>query len=125
MTTDPSLLRVQQGSIIWVSVAIHSTVTKRRPALVISANDEIILDRPIAVVPITTTFTLPPPCTHVELPWSPNGHTSTRLRRRSAAVCDVVRRVLPSEVELVGQLPTRHLLRVLKQIQELNEDSHQ
>ena len=123
MIASQSPHRLVQGSVVWVEVAVHSGTTKRRPAVVITASDEIILDRPIELVPITTTFADPVPRTHVELPWSPFGHPATRLRRRSAAVCDVVKRVHPSDVEVVGYVPTRYLLAILERIRELHRDS--
>ncbi len=107
---------LEQGAIVWVTPPGERGLGKRRPAVVLTASEEILLDQPVVVAALTTTFPNPAPPDHVVLPWSPHGHPVTRLRRRSAAVCTWLFEARPSEAEPVGRVPTRHLLDILRRL---------
>lgn len=115
--------RLSQGSVVWAEVADPRGNIKRRPLVIVTATDEIVLDQPIVAVAITTTYPEPPPRNCVPLPWSPHRHPATRLARRSAAVCDWLIQVLPSDIELTGgYVPARTMLRILECLQGLGSD---
>lgn len=95
--------------------------TKRRPLLIITATRDILLDQPIVGLAVTTTFPDPPPLNCVPLPWQPEGHPATGLRRRSAAVCNWPVVLRPSEIDqIAGYVPTKTLLRVLSRVAEIS-----
>lgn len=111
-----------QGSIVWADVADPRGQVKRRPLVIVTASDELILDAPLVCAAITTTFPEPPPRAYVELPWYSRGHPATRLRRRSAVACHWLVPLKPSDiVETKGYVPTRVLIEILERIRELNE----
>jgi len=108
---------IQQGSIVWVTMTDGRGFTKRRPAVVLTANDEILLDGPVVVAAITTAYGEPPPHNLVELPWSSQGIARTGLRRRSAAVCNWLVDAAISDLEDTGHfVPTKYLIEILKRL---------
>ncbi len=110
----------EQGMIVWARVQPPRGPAKRRPVLIVTPTDEILLDQPMVAVAITTTFPEPPPASHVPLPWYPTGHPMTGLRRRSAAVCDWLVTFRPSDVEAIGgRVPTKPLAEVLARLRDL------
>ncbi len=118
---DPNL---RQGSIIWIEVSDPRGNVKRRPVIVLTATDEIILDQLVDGVAVTTTFAEPAPSDCIELPWQPNGHPATQLRRRSAAVCSWLVQFRQSEVVSVeGYVPGKTFLRILQTVAEINRGS--
>jgi len=120
LTSDPSL---QQGSIVWASVSDARGQIKKRPVLIITATDEIVLDQPIVALAITGSFPDPPLPTQVELPWSRTCNVVTGLKKRSAVVCDWVVAIRPSQVhQIAGYLPTARLLEVLTRYSQLADD---
>jgi len=107
------------GAIVWAAIADPRGAVKVRPVVVATRTDEILLDQEWVGVAVTTTFGEPPPDSHVELPWDPIGHPATRLRRRSAAVCDWLVRLRASDVKSVeGYVPGRILLRIVNKVAE-------
>jgi hypothetical protein len=116
-------LGIQQGSIVRASVPDANGFVKSRPLLIISPTNEIIPDKPVAALAITTTFPDPPRENEVPLPWSRAGYPSTGLRKRSAVVCSWRVSIQPSQVEAVyGYLPMVHLIRVLEVAQRYAGD---
>ncbi len=114
---------LEQGSIVWAEVSDPNGHIKRRPLIILTATDEIVLDQPIVAVPISTRFPNPAPPNCVELPWQATGHPSTRLRRRSAAVCDWGPIELrSSQIESVqGFLPIRWMTQVLERVAQYRQ----
>lgn len=87
-----------------------------------TATSDIVLDQPVAAVAVTTTFPRPTPSNMVDLPWHPRGHPATRLARRSAAVCNWLVELTPSQVrERKGYVPQKTLLAIVERVQELNQ----
>jgi len=109
---------LQQGSIVLAEVGDARGLRKRRPVLIISSSDDIIQDRPIVGLAITTTFPQPVPASHVEIPWHPRGHPCTGLRRRSAVVCDWPVVFSPHTATVRGFLPTVYLIEVLEKVKQ-------
>ena len=112
-----------QRDIVWARVADPRGHVKRRPVIIVTATDEIILDGPIAAVAISST--LPETLTreYVDLPWSHLGHPATRLSRRSAAVCNWQVQLRPSDVdEVKGFVPTKTMIGILDRMRDLETD---
>jgi mRNA-degrading endonuclease toxin of MazEF toxin-antitoxin module len=108
---------IRQGTIVWAVVPTPQGVRKRRPLVIVTADDQIPLQPRLAAVAVSTTFPGPPPPDHVPLPWDPTGRAATRLRRRSAAVCSWVASLTPDQVESVeGNVPPAVLLEILKKL---------
>lgn len=113
--------KLEQGSIVWAEIPDPRGHVKRHPVVIITDASEIVLDSPVIGVAVTTTYPEPPLREHVELPWSRQRHSATRLARRSAAVCNWLVRLLPSQViEVRGFVPTKTLLEIVKRVRELN-----
>ncbi len=116
---------IEQGSIVWAWVEDPRGNWKKRPALILTATDEIILNAPIVAAPITSTFTDPPPHECVLLPSQKRGHPSTRLYLRSVAVCGGWGPIelRPSDILSVeGFLPTKYLIKVLQRVEECHSE---
>jgi mRNA-degrading endonuclease toxin of MazEF toxin-antitoxin module len=110
-----------QGSIVWGAAPDPKGNTKIRPLVVITATNEILLDGPVVAVAITTTYPKSVPHTHVELPWAPHRHPTTMLAKRSAAVCDWLVELRPSQVvEIKGYVPTKTMFEIVKRTSEHN-----
>lgn len=107
--------QVRQGTIVWIDVDDGRGNVKRRPVLVVTPSNEILLDREILGLAITSTFRVPlePQC--VALPWSPKGHPATGLRRPSVVVCVwAVRFRVSDAVSIAGYVPGATLRGVLE-----------
>ena len=103
--------------IVWVNVPDPRGIRKRRPVIIVTGNADLPAAEEIAGVAVTTTFAEPPPAEHVALPWDPLGRSITRLRRRSAAVCNWLVTFAPGDVEAIaGQLPPQTLVEVLRAV---------
>jgi hypothetical protein len=112
--------QLTQGSVVWARVSDPRGHQKLRPLVILTDSSEIVLDSPVVGVAVTTSFPDPPTREYVELPWASHGHPATRLRRRSAAACRWLVRLLPSEVEDVkGYVPSKVLLLVMQRVREL------
>ena len=118
---EPPLDKLRQGAIVWAEVS-HRGTKKKRPLVVITGTEEIVMDGEICAVTITTTYVDPPPDTHIELPWFRERHGMTGLSRRSAAVCNwLVSLRLGDVIEVKGQVPSRILLDIINRVRELND----
>ena len=112
-----------QGDIVWARIADPRGNVKRRPVIIVTATDDIILDGPVAAVAITSTVPETLTREYGDLPWSHMGHPATGLRRRSAAVCNWPIQLRPSDVdEVKGFVPTKTMLRILERKRELDAD---
>jgi hypothetical protein len=110
----PPLPELRRGRIVWAVVRDRRGFAKERPVIVLTATADIAEDEPLEVMAITTTFPSPTPLDHIELPWHPLGRTSTRLRKRSAAVLTWLAEIHPNDIlELHGDVPTPLMIRVL------------
>jgi mRNA-degrading endonuclease toxin of MazEF toxin-antitoxin module len=82
----PSL---QQGSVIWVTVADRRGKNpKRRPAIVVTPGNPIAIDSKVTVVMATGTFDANLPKNQVNLPWANQGRCVTGLNKPCVAICD-------------------------------------
>jgi hypothetical protein len=106
-----------QGRIVWAEVADTNGIRKERPAVIVTASDQIQADQPLELVAITSRLPDPIPADHVLLPWHAQGHPRTGLNRRCAAVCSWTCRILPTDIrDIAGVVPGELLLRILTKI---------
>ena len=120
---DPTL---QQGTIAWIEVPDPRGKLKARPVVVVTPTDQIFMNSPLVGVAVTTSVGEKPPAPNVLLPWDPRGRPATRLRRRSAAVCNWLVTFRPSDVQSVeGYVPQKTLLRILQTVKEWAEHGDQ
>jgi hypothetical protein len=112
VSTRPS---IRYGRIIYAWIRDRNGFGKLRPGIIITSDEEITADGPLAVAAVTTAFGDPPPASHNPVPWHPEGHPVTRLNRRSAAVVDWLSAIEPDDiVGFGGDAPAR----VMRLIQE-------
>lgn len=110
-----------QGNIVWVAIPdSHGGNVKRRPAVVVSADDKIGADGFIRVAAITALIGQAPFAETVELPHDSQGHSVTRLKRPSEVVCSWVVRVAIDDVEdSGGRVPPEVLNEILVKVERL------
>jgi mRNA-degrading endonuclease toxin of MazEF toxin-antitoxin module len=114
----PELVR---GRIVWVELLDpQGRNPKRRPAVVLTATEEIATSDLIAVVAVSTAVSESPREHCVELPWHRQHHPRTRLSERCVAVCNWVEAVPKEAVEITGGVvPGKPLLEILRKVAEL------
>ena len=112
---------LEQGSIVWADAPDPRGNVKRRPLVILTATNEMLLDAPIVAVAVTTMYPKSPPREFVELPWSRPRHPATGLAQRSAARCDWLVEIKPSQVaEFKGSyVPAKTLLEILERVADL------
>jgi mRNA-degrading endonuclease toxin of MazEF toxin-antitoxin module len=99
---------LRYGRIVFAWIADRNGFRKLRPAVVVVSDQELANDGELILVAITTTFTEPPPEFCVPLPWHPRGHPTTKLTKRSAAVCNWLSIIMPDEiVGFGGDVPAK------------------
>ncbi|MBI3823836.1 MAG: type II toxin-antitoxin system PemK/MazF family toxin [Planctomycetes bacterium] len=105
---------IRLGQIVWAEIADANGIRKARPAVVVTATDQIVPGGDLEVVAITSRIPNPVPDDHVLLPWHANGHPRTGLNRRSAAVCSWVAVISTADVQsIAGLVPAAPLLEVI------------
>ena len=111
---------LELGRIVWVEMADVNGITKVRPAVIVTASDNIHPDHPLEVVAITSRLQQPLPDDHILLPWHPQGHPRTGLNRKCAAVCRWTARVASSQIQdIAGVVRGKELLEILSKIADL------
>jgi mRNA-degrading endonuclease toxin of MazEF toxin-antitoxin module len=111
-----------EGQIVWAVLRDRRGFRKTRPAIILTPDEEIAEDQPLALMAVTTTFPAPAPPNHVEIPWHPDRRrTSTGLARRSAAVVDWFDTAYPDEVDLIiGRVSPRLLGELRRRLADRN-----
>lgn len=107
-----------RGRIVWVELLDPQDRNwKCRPAVIVSPDADIRPDGEVWVVAISTQLHEAPAEVQVELPWDPRGHSRTKLKLRSAAVCTWMEKVAVASIQgLGGTVPGRQLLDILTRI---------
>src|SRR6266478_2554630 len=96
----------QLGSVVWAEVADANGFRKVRPAVVVTATDNITAVGRLLLAAITTRIDSPLPDDHVLLPWDPQGKARSGLRRRCAAVASWQLEIAVEDIKnVVGILP--------------------
>ena len=113
-------MEVHQGNIVWANVVDQAgRNSKLRPAVVVSEDSDIENGAPVVLVAITSRFSLPLPDSKIELPHrpKPHRHPTTRLYRRSVAVCEWLLTVDKSAIDEVGgKVPSSVMDKILREI---------
>lgn len=105
---------IRFGQIIWADIADANGMSKARPAVVVTASDQITPAGTLEVIAITSFLPDPLPGDHVLLPWHAQGHPRTGLNRKSAAVCSWVATISTGDVQSVaGIVPTAELAEIV------------
>jgi mRNA-degrading endonuclease toxin of MazEF toxin-antitoxin module len=105
---------IRFGQILWAEIADANGISKTRPAVVVTATDQITPTGLLEVVAITSHLPDPLPDDHVLLPWHAQGHDRTGLNRKSAAVCSWVAVISMSDVQsIAGLVPSAELLEII------------
>jgi hypothetical protein len=106
------------GRIVWAILTDFHGIRKRRPAVIVTATDDIEPSEPITVLAVSTTYADPPPDDHVELPWHPDKRrVGTGLARRSAVVINWFRQMEIDEIdELAGDVPPAIMIEILRRL---------
>jgi mRNA-degrading endonuclease toxin of MazEF toxin-antitoxin module len=109
---------LQQGRIVWVRISDpNGQNSKERPAVIVTATDEIRPGEPFVAVAITGTLEHPLPPEYVELPWHPRRHPRTGLKKRCAAACHWLVVVRQEDIlEYAGVVPDAKMLAILERI---------
>ncbi len=108
----------ERGRIIWAELNDpQGKNRKRRPAVILTATDEIKPGEPIVVVGVSTQFDQSSPEVQVRLPWGRPMHRATRLNQECAAVCTWLEEIYePDILEYAGIVPGDCLLEILKKV---------
>ncbi len=114
----PTLAR---GTIVWVQIDDpQGRNPKCRPAVVLTATNEITPDGEVWVAGISTQIGAAPPEECVELPWHRDRHPKTGLTERCEAVCTWLKKVKVSDIQgLAGVVPGAPLLHILSKVGSL------
>jgi mRNA-degrading endonuclease toxin of MazEF toxin-antitoxin module len=105
---------LQQGRIVWATIRDpNGENPKERPAVIVTATEEIHPDQPFVAVAITGTLPRPLPPEYVELPWHRSGHPRTGLKKRCAAVCTWLLALQASDIQGYGGIVPELLLRAI------------
>src|SRR5580704_4089184 len=105
--------QIRLGQIVWAEIADANGVTKARPAVVMTASDEISPSGLLDLVAITSFLPHLLPDDHVLLPWHAQGHPRTGLNRRSAAVSSWPAQIKDSDIQDVAGLVPTSLMTVI------------
>ena len=93
---------------------------KSRPAVVVTATAEITSAGVVVVAAITSDLGRARSSETVELPWHPDGHPQTRLRKPSEVVCSWVAAVPVADlIDVGGFVPQNLLPELLAKVERL------
>ena len=107
---------LRQGQVILVSVTDpRGKNPKPRPAVILTATDELSTADEFVVSAISTQFDEPLPEEYVKLPWSRDGRAKTGLTQPSVVKCRWLRKIRGSDVlAKIGHVPPTVLLEVMR-----------
>src|SRR6266581_7796063 len=93
---------LRAGQVVWAEIADANGIRKERPAIIVTPDERITDTGSVDVVAVTTRLAQPLPEDHVLLPWHPQGHPRTGLKRKCAAVCSWMVRMNVSDIESIA-----------------------
>jgi mRNA-degrading endonuclease toxin of MazEF toxin-antitoxin module len=109
--------RLATGRIVWAEIADANGIRKVRPAVIVTATDQLTAVGPFDVVAITSRLTDPLPEDHVLLPWHPQRHPRTGLNRRCAAVCTWLAQIVANDIlDVAGIVPNSLMATILAKV---------
>jgi len=113
---------IVQGSIVWAVIPdSHGGNPKIRPAIVLTPNARINSQNEIRLASVTSLIGEARFTETVELPWHPDGHPQTGLKKPSEVVCTWIAAMPLGDLTDSGKvLPPQYLLEVLDKVDSLN-----
>lgn len=115
--------QARQGSIVWAEVEDSEGRRAKyaRPVVVLTPDREIPGAEILFGVGVSSTcYESGASRRLVELPWHPNGHPHTGLRKRCHAVCDWIVPLRAEHVrEVRGQVGRKWLIEILRMVGDL------
>jgi mRNA-degrading endonuclease toxin of MazEF toxin-antitoxin module len=112
-----------RGRIVWVELNDpQGKNPKCRPAVILTATDQIKPDSDVWVVGVSTQGASTSAEVSVELPWDRTGHPhpKTGLKERCVVVCTWVAKVpLASIKDYAGIVPGKYFLEILRKVGDL------
>jgi mRNA-degrading endonuclease toxin of MazEF toxin-antitoxin module len=111
-----------QGRIVRVTIRDSQGGTvKTRPAVVVTSTSEVAAADVVVVAAITTDLGRARSSETVELPWHPDGHPQTRLKKPSEVVCSWIAAIPVTDLHDTGGVVPRDLLsELLEKVGRLN-----
>lgn len=112
----------ERGRIVWVELLDpQGRNPKCRPAVIITATEEIKPGESFVVVGISTELAQSLPQDHVELPWDRKKHPKTGLKERCAAVCSWLKEIHAADIqEYAGVVPGKRLVEILQKVDAIS-----
>lgn len=107
---------LQQGQVILAAVTDpHGENPKSRPAVILTATDEIAAAEEFVIAAISTKFSEPLPPDYVEVPWSGDGRAKTGLKEPSVVKCRWLKKVRRQEVmHTLGYVPAKIMVEIMR-----------
>jgi hypothetical protein len=107
--------RLCQGSIIWATIVDPAGGNpKSRPAVIITATNELDHCKPFVAVAVSSSIQSDPHSC-VELPWHAQGHPKTGLNKRCWAITNwLVALEFEHVQQIVGVVPNAVLLEIVR-----------
>ena len=114
-------MALQQGSIVWVELVDPAGRNpKTRPAVILTPSHEILPGGQIYVAAASSTFNVSLPVNQVALPWHPQKHPVTGLRKKCVVVCEWISEIDPAQIlEIGGICPPAILFQILAQLPQI------
>jgi hypothetical protein len=104
---------VNPGRIVWDVAPSGRGEGKRRPFIIATRRVDILKGSPIAAIGCSTRFAEPLGPTEILLPSDPEGHSGTRLREPTVAVCDWIEEFPAGTPFVTGGMVPGALLRTI------------
>jgi hypothetical protein len=108
---------LEQGRIVWAELpSSDGTTKKRRPAVIVTRTNDIVVSEPFEVVSASTKFIEPLPDDHVRLPWHRDGKVRTQLRQPTVAVCSWACQIMETDILQYGGIVPPNVVREIIEI---------
>jgi mRNA-degrading endonuclease toxin of MazEF toxin-antitoxin module len=110
-----TMAALARGKIVWAELLDpQGRNPKERPAVVLTADDDIKPGGEIWVAAVTGEIRAIPAEFAVRLPWHRSGHPETKLTKPCAVACHWLGRIPVAAISKVkGQVPPRHMAEML------------
>jgi hypothetical protein len=110
------------GRIVWAEISDSRGNRKLRPAVIVTPTKDLKTGGTIDILAVTTQVPDPPQNEFVVLPWHPQGHVRTKLRRKCAVVTTWKATISVNDIhDTAGVLPTATIGRIVEMIRDNRE----
>jgi mRNA-degrading endonuclease toxin of MazEF toxin-antitoxin module len=94
---------------------------KNRPLVIVSRTEEIRPGEPLYCVAVTSTFSKPLEESAVALPYHPNGHPRTGLKKKCVASCKWLIEIQEANIEkIIGRVPDSEMSLIRQKVDALD-----